>query len=102
MTRASTKIAHCSCGKRLRTKEEQSFDMCKDCLNQTGVTTKESKIPVPQGSSICPGDCNTEGFDRMLYLIHWWTISVQQCSPEEVEYVARRLEEQADNLRSKV
>jgi hypothetical protein len=93
----------CACGAPLKTKEELAFEMCHACLNQTGVSTSESKVPVPEQSVFSiPKWTNVQAFDRLLWLIDWWAISAEQCSPEDLEYVAKRLEELAQKMRRSI
>jgi hypothetical protein len=89
----------CPCGNPLKTKDETSMKLCRQCL-ETGITTERSKVPIPKESCLgIPGDMNRQALDRLLWLIDWWDCAAQQSSPEEAEYVAARLEELGAKIR---
>ena len=101
--KAGRSKVHCHCGAPLVSDEEKSIEMCQSCLDQVGVPTLKSAIKPPLRSCIGrPGDLNTQALDHLLWMIDWWQMTAQQCDPQEVEYVAKRLEELAKKMRQSV
>jgi len=93
----------CHCGDPLVSEEELSYEMCDWCLNLIGVSTSQSKVPIPEESPLIDSQyTNRQAFDRLLWLIDWWQMSAEQCSPEDTEYIAKRLEELARKIRNSI
>jgi len=89
----------CPCGNPLKTEDETSMELCRECLT-TGIPTERSKVSIPKGSCLgIPGNMNRQALDRLLWLIDWWNCAAQQSAPEEAEYVAARLEELGAKIR---
>jgi hypothetical protein len=77
--------------------------MCRACLNQIGVPTAKSKVKIPEGSPLAnPRYTNRQAFDKLLWLVDWWQLTAEQCSPEDCKYVAQRLEELAEKMRRSI
>lgn len=101
-TKPAKRETKCPCGNPLKTKDEQSIKLCRECL-EIGIPTERSKIPIPQGSCLgSPGDLNRQALDRFLWLLDYWQSTALQGDPEESRYFAARFEELAAKIRRTV